>query len=101
VPRAELDGDHPAQAVADDDRLLDPDLRAEPRNIVGEARDLVAVGWRVAVAAPAQGERRHGVGALEVVELRREERVVAAPPRNEEQLELSPARAQRPASVIR
>ena len=44
MARAKLDRDHPAEAVADDDRLLDPDFCAERRDIVGEAWDVVAVG---------------------------------------------------------
>ena len=66
--------------MAEDDRPFDSDLCAEPRDVVRERRYVVAVGRRA-------GERGDGVRALEVVELRREERVVAAPARNEDQLE--------------
>ena len=69
--------------------LLDPDRRAEPREVVGEVRDRVAVLGAVALTAPAQVERRDGVRPREVVELRLERSVVAAPAGDEEQLRLA------------
>jgi hypothetical protein len=83
---AQLDPDHPAEAVPHHDRLLDPDLGAKRGHVVGELRDRVAAGRLVAPADAAQVVRRHGVRAREVVELRLEGRVVAAPAGDEEQL---------------
>ena len=91
IPCGELDGDHPAEAVPDHDRLLDTDLRAKRCEVVGEVADVVAAFRAVALSATAQVERGHGVRPLEVVELRLERSAVATPAVDEEQLRLAAA----------
>jgi hypothetical protein len=91
VPRGKLDSDHPSEAVACNDGLVDADLGAEPREIVGEVGDGIAIVRTVAAAATAQIERRDGMRACEVVELRLERGAVATPAVDKEQFGLSAA----------
>jgi hypothetical protein len=86
---AELDRDHPAKAMADDDRPLDSNLHTERRHVVGEFRDRLAVARDVTLADPAQINRSDGVLAGEMVELWPERGVVAAPAGQEEQFGLA------------
>jgi hypothetical protein len=65
--------------VANDDGIRNLEFTAEPSDIVRKGWYVVAVLGPVAIAAPTQIQRRHSVGRLEVVELRLEESVVAAP----------------------
>jgi hypothetical protein len=69
VPRAELDRDHPAQAVAHDDRLSDPDRTTKRSHVVGKAGNRVAVAGAVASTHPTQVEGGDRVLPCEVLEL--------------------------------
>ena len=53
VSGGELDADHSAEAVADDDRPMDRDLCTEPRQVVGEVGDRVTRFRGVAQTATA------------------------------------------------
>ena len=89
VARRELDRDHSAEAVPGDNRLLDPDLSAESRNVVGQVGNVVAVLRTVALPATPQVERRDGMCARKMGELRPERSVVAAPAGDKEELGLT------------
>ena len=68
------------------DRLRDPDGSAEAGKVVGKVGDLVSLGWPVTSATSAEIEPGDGVRLGEMVELRSECRVVAAPTVDKEQL---------------
>ena len=53
VPGCELDRDHPSQAVTEHDGPRDSDLRAEPGDVVGEARYVVSLLGAATAAAAA------------------------------------------------
>jgi hypothetical protein len=91
VLSSELDGDHPAEAVTDYHRLRDSNRGAEPSEVIGEVRDTVASRRAATAAAPAQVEGGHSVRVREMIELRPERRVIAAPTVNEQQLRIAAA----------
>ena len=91
VLSSELDGDHPAEAVTDYHRLGDSNRGAEPSEVIGEVRDTVASRRAATSAAPAQVEGGHSVRLREMIELRPERRVIAAPTVNEQQLRIAAA----------
>jgi hypothetical protein len=92
VARHELDADHPSEAVAHDDRLLNPDRGAERREVVGEGADLITTLRDVALPTPTQVDGRDRVRSGEMVELGLERCVVATPAGDEQQLTLPAAR---------
>src|SRR5207237_1722531 len=69
IAGCEIKDDHPSQAVADEDRLVDPQLTAEPGEVVGESGDGVFLLWLLALAVTMQIHRHHPLGAAEVLEL--------------------------------
>src|SRR5581483_8392407 len=89
MARGQLDRDHPAEAVADDDGLPDPLVRADCGDVVGETRDAVSVRRAVAAAAAAQLDDRHCMCAPEMLHLGCIERGVAAPAVHEDELGLA------------
>jgi hypothetical protein len=62
VSCSELNCDHCSEAVADYDRPRDPDLRAKPGEIVGEARQVVPSSGR---SLPPQPPRSNVVTACD------------------------------------
>ncbi len=75
----QLDSDGTAHAVADNHRTGDPELDAQPRHILGENSDGVVPFGGVTVAMAAQVGSHYAMVLFEVLELGREERVVARP----------------------
>jgi hypothetical protein len=84
VGRRGLHRDHRAHAVADHHRRAQVERTGQPRHVVRERVDRVR-RTEVALAVPAQIERDHAVRRREVLELRRERGVVAAPAVHEHQ----------------
>jgi hypothetical protein len=70
MPRGELDRDHPAEAVPDDHRPLEPELCTEAGEVVRAFRD---------VAAATEIDADDAVRPDEVLDLRLEELTRAAP----------------------
>src|SRR5581483_6152590 len=93
MPRRELDDDHAAPAVAEDDGMLDLERRAEPGDVVCRRRDLVALGRCVASAAAARVDHGDRARPGEVLDLRHEHGRVAAPAGHEDELERPAATA--------
>src|SRR6185312_4409085 len=89
VSCSELNCDHGSEAVADYDRPRDPDLRAKPGKIVGEARQVVAALGPITATAAAQIKPCYRVRRLKVLELRLEEAVVATPAVDEDERRIS------------
>ena len=85
MARRELDPDHSAEAMPNNNLVVDPDLGAEcaRSSAVG---NLVAVLRTVALTATPEIECGNGVCARKVLKLRAERGAIAAPARYEEQL---------------
>ena len=93
MARRELDGDHPAEAVAHHHGIVDADRGTQRSHVAGELRNRIALCGTVAPAHPAQIERGHGVIPGKVLELGSEGGVVATPAGDEEQLRPAAARS--------
>jgi hypothetical protein len=65
VPAGQLEGDVTSHAVAHHDRLIDAELVAQPRQIVGEPRHRVLLHGLIAGAMAAQIDRDDAIGATE------------------------------------
>ena len=85
MPAGQLEGDVTSHAVAHHDRLDDAELVTQPRQIVGEPGHRVLLHRLIAGAMATQIDRNDTMGPTEVVELRRQVRMVPIPAVHQQQ----------------